>query len=86
MALMKYFFQVREQQPNLDEDIRDILAKHRRPATAIPVHNIRVAYKSRKGAELPIKSHLAFSEFMLTIPYVAAFSAKNGTFFYYRVD
>lgn len=41
MALMKYFYEVREEQPNIDEDIRDILAKHRNPATAIPVHNIR---------------------------------------------
>uniref|UniRef100_A0A1A9VJ82 Uncharacterized protein n=1 Tax=Glossina austeni TaxID=7395 RepID=A0A1A9VJ82_GLOAU len=85
MFLYRYFFQIRADHPNINEDIKDILANHRNPATAVSVHKIRAAYKARKGVEFPIKGHLGFGAFALSIPFVAVFSSRRGTYLYYRI-
>uniref|UniRef100_A0A1A9ZGW3 Uncharacterized protein n=1 Tax=Glossina pallidipes TaxID=7398 RepID=A0A1A9ZGW3_GLOPL len=81
MALAEHFFTIKEQQRDLDKDIKDILAMYKNPAITIPVHNREVAHKSRIDTELRTKSHLSFSEFLQTISYVAVFFTINEDYF-----
>ncbi|XP_055904005.1 maternal effect protein oskar isoform X2 [Eupeodes corollae] len=70
-----YYFDIREEYPNLESEIRGILMAHAQNGATI--QQIRDDFLSLTGERFPVYEDV--TDFLLTIPYVTAMCNENGT-------
>ncbi|XP_053953298.1 uncharacterized protein LOC128860076 [Anastrepha ludens] len=80
-----YLIRVRKKYPELDDEIKEILAEHTSCETSISLRQFVDKYKSRTGKTFPLHMcAIRATEFLVSVPFTVAYR-KSGMPHFFRL-
>ncbi|XP_012155613.1 maternal effect protein oskar-like [Ceratitis capitata] len=81
----QYFNRIRNRYPNLDSEIKDILAEHTTPATSISLGGFVLKYENVTGKKFPLRMcMMRATQYLMTIQNICVYSKSTGNRFIFK--